>query len=122
MTFFWTSLVVAFAIGFYWLRCQIKLVFGLIEVIVALLVIYFSINPANHALLASPAASDLEILLSSSTVLLGGVYIFVRGLDNIGQKLPKPSGLQRWWHRWFLAPWPCAKRVERLIAEWLHSK
>jgi hypothetical protein len=66
----------------------------MIEAVVAILVVYFTINPAR-ALSLTPGPGSLELFLSNSTVILGGVYILVRGPDNIGQSLPTPRGLQR---------------------------
>jgi len=78
---------VAIGIGLYRLRGNNPTVYGIGEVLVSLVTILFSIASAANGLLAT------------SLGLLGGIYVMVRGLDNIDKGLP-PSWRTSW-DKWF---------------------
>ena len=84
---------------FYGLRCRHKLYYGLLELIVAFVIIFLTFHPPIINL------ADLEPpwwkywLLSRSVGFLAGVYVMVRALDNIGKGLP--PHLRAIWDRLF---------------------
>jgi hypothetical protein len=72
---------------FYYLRSRRPLAYGLLEIWAGILTLSFAIfSPAQNALLKGLG-------------LLGGVYIVVRGLDNVDRGLP--AGLRRYWDKAF---------------------
>lgn len=79
---------VVLAVAFYVLRTRRPFAYGAIELVVAVVVMWFSGNSP-----ADPLAKGLGIL--------GGVYVFVRGLDNMSKRLPE--AWKRPWGR-FLGP------------------
>jgi energy-converting hydrogenase Eha subunit A len=70
----------------YWLRGRMPFVYGILETVVGTLAIFYAIQ--------SPAALPAKLI-----ALLGGLYIVVRGLDNMDKGLPNP--LRSTWDRWF---------------------
>jgi hypothetical protein len=87
------------AVLFYWLRCRHRFAFGCVEIVVAVVVITFTFVPQTDYLLLNGPSSILGHLLSEAAGLSAGVYIFVRGMDNIAQDLP--VGWRLMWHRVF---------------------
>lgn len=86
-------IIPAFAIGiyFYRLRCRRLLIYGLIEILVAGVAIWLAIG------------STTELLLLKSLGIIGGVYILVRGIDNVDKCIGKEypairSALDRMFH------------------------
>jgi hypothetical protein len=66
---------VAAGISFFTLRCRYPIAYGLTEIFVAILSIFYSTTPA--------VVSGTGRFFA----LLGGIYIFVRGLDNIDKRM-----------------------------------
>ena len=91
-----TFLVVA-AIGaavfFYWIRCQTRFWYGAIEIGVAILIIFLTFYPQTNYLLLTE--SSPWGWLSRAAGALAGIYVIVRGLDNIESGL-KPRSRERW--------------------------
>ena len=86
---------------FYWLRCRFRFWYGLCEIVVAVVVIYLSFVPPYTAMaLADMSLSRLQ--MSKAIGILGGVYILVRGMDNVDQDLP--SKWRSLWDRTFPKP------------------
>jgi uncharacterized membrane protein HdeD (DUF308 family) len=85
-------LVGALTIGaaLYGLRCHWRLLYGSLEIVTGLVVIFFIRHPQRYGylLLDGPDPSALGVFLSSTVTILAGVYIIVRGFDNIDQSLP----------------------------------
>jgi hypothetical protein len=83
----------------YALRCRQKLYYGVLELMVAFVIIFLMFHPPIINL------ADLEPpywkywLLSKSVGLLAGVYVMVRALDNIEKGLP--PHLRAIWSRVF---------------------
>jgi hypothetical protein len=71
--------------------------YGLIEIIVSIAVISFVFFPVTSSNLRpiAPGLSALEIALANSVGLLAGIYVLVRGLDNVDRGLP-----ERWRPVW----------------------
>lgn len=78
---------IAAGLFFYWLRCQFRFWYGLVELAVALGVIYMTFYPqTDNLLLNAPPIS--HSLFTKGAGILGGIYILVRGMDNMDQDLP----------------------------------
>jgi hypothetical protein len=88
------------------LRCWQPFYYGALEIIAALFTIYFSIVPAKQAIMTVCNGSvfwGVGCYFQSSLIILAGIYIFVRGMDNMGRQLPNwvPDSVRRFWHRVF---------------------
>jgi hypothetical protein len=87
---------VCLGLFFYWLRFRWQLVYGLVELVVALAVIFLTFCPQNPIYLAVNAGPSLwGWLLSKSVGASAGIYVMVRGLDNIHNGLP-PKWRCKW--------------------------
>jgi hypothetical protein len=94
------EMIVAVLAGFvfFGFRCRLRFWYGLAEVMAALIVLYFQFFPVDRHILSAggaPQPTALEELLSMLVGLLAGMYILVRGLDNIDHSLP-----ERWRSAW----------------------
>lgn len=76
------------AVFFYWFRCHHRFAYGVLEIVVAVLVVVFTFVPQTNYLLLSGPTFDLPHFLSRAAGLSAGVYVFVRGMDNMAQDLP----------------------------------
>lgn len=83
------------AVLLYRLRRQKQFWYGAFEILVAFVVIYLAIKPPIMALTLDQGYSYLGYQLQQIYAVLAGVYIFVRGMDNIGNDLP-----DTWKARW----------------------
>jgi hypothetical protein len=87
---------VCLGLFFYWLRFRCRLVYGLVELVVALAVIFLTFYPQSPNYL-----SDTQVppwwgsFLSISAGMSAGIYVMVRGLDNIHNGLP-PKWRCKW--------------------------
>jgi hypothetical protein len=82
----WTLLAIVGAFGLYALRCWRPIIYGLVEIITAVFIIYFSIAPAKQSAMTvcnGKALWGLGCYFQSFLIILAGIYIFVRGLDNM---------------------------------------
>ena len=61
--------------AFFWLRCRHPLYYGFSEIAASLVTIFFSTSPA--------ITSQTTRLFA----LLAGIYVFVRGMDNLDKRL-----------------------------------
>src|ERR1700680_1350556 len=86
---------VCLGLFFYWLRCRWQLVYGLVELVVALAVIILTFYPQTHYLLQGAGPPWLGWFLSKSVGISAGIYVMVRGLDNIHNGLP-PKWRCKW--------------------------
>jgi hypothetical protein len=75
----------------YRLRRSRRFCYGLIEITVALIVIFLTVFPQTSYLLleGDQGQSWLGWLLCKSVGALTGIYVLVRGLDNMDHDLPK---------------------------------
>jgi hypothetical protein len=97
VTLFWV--VVAF--GFYRVRCWSRFLYGVMEVGAGIGVIVISEFPPS-AITATANTWALGSRAAHILALMGGVYVVVRGMDNIDQGLS-----ERWrlaWRRVFGGP------------------
>src|SRR5262245_26384183 len=89
----WATVVAvpAVGVGFYWLRARYRLTYGFVEFLIGLI----------SALRVFVPTVDYRTLDQANMLqVVGGIYIMVRGMDNIG----KGVGGTRWqpiWHRIF---------------------
>jgi hypothetical protein len=90
VTIFW----VVVAVAFYRVRCWSRLLFGAIEVVAGTGVIIIGEFPPN-AIAAAANTWTLGSRAAHVLALMGGVYLVVRGLDNIDYGL-----LERWRPAW----------------------
>jgi hypothetical protein len=79
---------------FYWLRGSEPFVYGCFEIVVGVAVLSFVFVPPSHALLIT-APTAVESYLARTVGLMAGIYIIVRGLDNMDRDLP-PSWRPLW--------------------------
>jgi hypothetical protein len=76
---------------FYWLRCRWQLVYGLVELVVALAVIILTFYPQTNYLQDNSSPP----WWAQSVGISAGIYVMVRGLDNIHKGLP-PKWRCKW--------------------------
>ncbi len=75
-------LCVLAAVGLYWLRCRHLFWYGAIELVVGLIVLRQLFYPASLTLIADNP-SQLGLFLTGVGGKMLGIYILVRGLDNM---------------------------------------
>lgn len=95
----WLSIF--FSIGAIWLyilRCRERLAYGCLEILIAMLTFYFTVIEPRTV---GEAALDRRDIIITTLQIAAGLYIFVRGLDNIGQSLPLGSAAQAQWQKFF---------------------
>ena len=93
----WVGFILTIPIGvfLYWCRCRHRVSYGVAEIVVALLLLYIFFFPEGPVLLGAdgewsgPLGPVWGELLSRTVTLFGGLYAFVRGLDNI-------DALEKW--------------------------
>jgi hypothetical protein len=94
-------LAIASGIFFYRLRCRKPFIYGCVEISVGIVVIYFTLYPVetNYLLLVAGEPGLAQTFLPRLVGILAGIYIIVRGLDNMSRALP--SHWAPWWTRLF---------------------
>jgi hypothetical protein len=78
-----TSGAVVFGLVLYWIRCRKLFVYGALEVFAAVFTIFFSFAPASQPDMTVCNASVWWCFFQRWLITLAGIYIFVRGLDNM---------------------------------------
>jgi drug/metabolite transporter (DMT)-like permease len=73
---------------FYRLRCRHQFWYGVLEIVVGIVIIFLTWFPQTTVLIVAEP-SFFGYLLSKGTGILAGVYILVRGLDNMERGLPQ---------------------------------
>jgi len=91
-------LTIAAGLFFYRLRGLHPFAYGVAEVLVATCVIFLTFYPPEE-FLTTDNYSLLGVELSRVVGIFAGIYIFVRGMDNMEKDLPR--GWHRWWERRF---------------------
>jgi len=86
MAYIGVLMTIAAGLFFYRLRCRKRLWYGLVELAVAFVIIYLAFNPPD-TVLVEEKVSWLGMNLRMIVGLLAGIYVMVRGLDNIEQGL-----------------------------------
>jgi hypothetical protein len=78
----------------YLFRSLLPFFYGVVEVVASWAIILVAIKASNAATPTLPAAG--LPLLAKGTAILGGIYVTVRGLDNMDKKIP--SKVARQWN------------------------
>ncbi len=88
---------VAAGFVFYRFRCRKPFWYGCAEALVGIAVIYIVLYPVetNYLLLEAGEPGASEVWLSKATGILAGIYVLVRGLDNMSRELP-PRWVPSW--------------------------
>jgi hypothetical protein len=99
-----TIFVVAmFCLAAFWLyvlRCQERVMYGCIEIVAAVLTFYFTV--ANK--FPVETGLDSKEYVTACIQIAAGLYVIVRGLDNIGNGLTPGSRMHRlWWNSRFFS-------------------
>jgi hypothetical protein len=87
MAFIAIVVTILFGIGFYIVRCRWQLAYGAIEILAALVIIFVTFYPQTNYLLLEESSWE-SWLLRKGVGALAGMYVMVRGLDNIEKGLP----------------------------------
>lgn len=95
MAVIWIFVTVVFGLSFYVLRCRCQLFYGLVELVVALAVIVLTFYPQTNFLALVEGPPLWGWLLSKGVGASAGIYVMVRGLDNIHKGLPS-----KWRGKW----------------------
>jgi hypothetical protein len=89
-----TAICTCFSVLLYKLRRTHLFWYGCIEIVVGLVVQFFAFVPLRPSMSLNPQTTvDLGVLTGIG--VLGGIYIIVRGLDNIDNDLP-PTWRPHW--------------------------
>ena len=90
----------------YKLRCSKPFWYGVIEVVVAVATIILTIWPVSVSsgtvIIGSRNIFGVVVELQKYLGILAGIYIFVRGMDNMSKELPR--WMRKWWHLLFFSP------------------
>jgi len=101
----WTASLVFAAVALYELRRSFRLLYGLIEIVAAVALIYLTFKGAsslaNLQLQRAPTERDYEMAFSNVLQIAAAMYVFVRGLDNTSAGLRPGSRARMWWDRVF---------------------
>jgi hypothetical protein len=88
----------AVAVAAYWLRCRYRFWYGVLEIAAGLAVVFLTIYPETNYFLLD-TKPFIGQMLRAGVGVLAGIYIIVRGFDNLDADLPVT-----WrgaWDRWF---------------------
>jgi hypothetical protein len=93
------SIVIAFSTFLFWYRAKYRFYYGILEtafgIIIASSVIYFNLDYT-------------KLLAIDYITLVSGIYVIIRGLDNVERGLPYIDfdGFKDWWEKVFEPPKP----------------
>src|SRR5258707_14217404 len=90
MQFIGIAATILVGLCFFSLRCRAPFWYGMFEVLVSMAVIWFVFFPVStsYLRLIAPGPGPFETAFANSVGLLAGIYILVRGLDNMDRDLP----------------------------------
>ncbi|MGD9617913.1 MAG: hypothetical protein AB7H90_21250 [Alphaproteobacteria bacterium] len=84
MSYLYFVLTIAIAIFFYWLRVNRRALYGVCEIVIAIVIIYQLTIPDQPTILLWDGPDPANFFLASKIVgFFAGVYAFVRGMDNL---------------------------------------
>jgi hypothetical protein len=89
-----TFIAIVVALGLYAIRCFWPFWYGLLETLAALCIIFFSIAPAKANM--TVCNDDVLCFFQSLLITLAGIYILVRGMDNMQVSRRVRDQLQFW--------------------------
>jgi hypothetical protein len=95
-------ITIVLGIAFYIMRCRWQLIYGIIEILVSLVVIFLTFYPPTTYLVVAEFSWQ-GWFLSKSVGVLAGIYVMVRGLDNIEKGL-SPARKAKWMRAFHGAP------------------
>jgi hypothetical protein len=98
MAVIYLILLILLAAMLYWLRRNYRLAYAFIEIAAGIGTLIVSIYPP-YILIAACEISAIGARFSSSLTIMAGLYIIVRGMDNLDQALP--AKWRRIWDRIF---------------------
>jgi NADH:ubiquinone oxidoreductase subunit 6 (subunit J) len=93
--FVWSLSALPIAALFYSVRRKNRVVYGLVEMAVAIAALYFLF------LHFGPGELTVEQIATRTVAIMAVVYVIVRALDNIGEGLRQGSSLEAYWSRLF---------------------
>jgi hypothetical protein len=83
----------------YSLRTRYRLAYGIIELIIAIIIVFATMIDVLNRF---PSSSDLIPLLTNTALpLIVALYVFVRGMDNIGEGLKTYPAIAQYWTSFF---------------------
>jgi hypothetical protein len=91
MKWLYFAVTIAAGVFFYWLRGNCRWLYGISEILVALLIIFLIWFPHGPTALLISDVTIWDILLSKTVSIFVGVYAFVRGCDNLIGGLREPQ-------------------------------
>jgi hypothetical protein len=99
----WILMTIIAAFALYALRCRARFWFGICEIVTSVFVMYITFVPQKLFFLMNEGASVLGNYLVMGIGITTGIYIFVRGMDNLDNDLP--AGWRGPWDRVFRGKW-----------------
>jgi multisubunit Na+/H+ antiporter MnhB subunit len=98
----------AFMVGalLYGMRLMRRRSYGVLEICAGTVTVVFALFEASQSATANSTLADL-LVYSTLLKIAGGLYIIVRGLDNIGESLSEPYKSRWKGYFKFLGSWPC---------------
>jgi hypothetical protein len=92
-------LTIILGAGLYWVRCRFRFWYGIGELLVGVLIVVLTYIPHQEPILLAedPSPPSWAPWAWFAVTWLAGLYVFVRGMDNIGQDLPL-AWRPRWVH------------------------
>src|SRR5579871_2210858 len=94
MVIFYIILCIAAAALLFELRRRRPFVYGVFEFVVGLIGLTLTFYPQTTYLLTEEASAS-GLILSRGIAIVGGIYLLVRGIDNMERDLPR-----RWRSHW----------------------
>lgn len=95
MAYVYTAITLMFGPVMYLVRSRYRAIYGLLEVAVAFLIVIITFFPLSGVSLLADGPSAAGSILVQAAGALGGIYVMVRGLDNINEGLP-PAHRDTW--------------------------
>lgn len=82
----------------FWVRQKARSIYGLCEIAAGVFIVVFTFFPID-ASVSGTDQSQIAVILNQRLAELAGLYVIVRGLDNLGQGGLGP--FQEFWNRLF---------------------
>lgn len=84
----WIFGTITAALVLYGVRCRALFWYGLFEIVTSLVIMYVTFIPQKSFVLLNQGTSKVRNYLLTGIGILTGIYIFVRGMDNLDKALP----------------------------------
>jgi hypothetical protein len=92
----YSILAIIFGLFFYWLRCSHRFLYGTFEVIASAFWFMLVLYPRSPTVTAPDQMPHFVPPLYTLYGFLAGIYIFVRGMDNMHCGLTSETWRKRW--------------------------